>query len=138
MYEELRKFTEQVLAACEQDPGGDWVQACVDEFRDRFPAMSSVDHVRLRVMPEGVVAPMEVGPGLRDWLAVHAPPEPLWHFEVPMDRPCPERGGVTLSRDEAIAARQEFIVWDKERSGRRRAMWPWVWADAVLAERGKA
>lgn len=146
-YEALREFTEKVLSACIEDPDGGWVQACVDEFRDRFPAVENpamFGPVKSRgITATELMLSRELGPSLRDLLAVHAPPEPLWNFEVPMDRPRPEHprgaGWVDLEPEERRAASAEYHDesnrWHADRNNRARCMWPWVWADAVLAAR---
>lgn len=73
------------------------------------------------------------GMSLRAWFAGHAPINHLWHFEVPMATPRPEPLG--QDEDGMPMNWKDVAAWDNEKKRRAFAMWPWVWADAVLAER---
>jgi hypothetical protein len=77
----------------------------------------------------------EAGLSIRDYFAANCPTEPQWDFDVKMpsprpkpEFPCPGRGGHALNDDEVRA-------WDVERAKQRFIQWPWVWADAMLAQR---
>lgn len=75
---------------------------------------------------------------LRDYFAAHAPVSPQWHF-TPRGfekRPTPifpKEQPVFPGQIEATNA-AEIVAWDNARAVARMKQWPWVWADAMLAE----
>lgn len=64
------------------------------------------------------------GMSLRDYFAAHAPWPPRWGFFIPE---------VGKKPDEARAAQ----LWQSKLDMLTAIQWPWVWADAMLAERSK-
>jgi len=78
------------------------------------------------------------GMSLRDYFAAHAPAEQEWSFEptMPTKRPTPHLEE-NNSGDRVCVNQQEVDAWDRERRKQVAIQWPWVWADAMLAERGK-
>ena len=85
--------------------------------------------------PKGDDSSPQDGMSLRDWLMAHAPLEPQWHFEPAMPTPRPE--AVKHENSEWPANTNEIQAWDDECAKQRAIKWPWVWADAMLAERQK-
>jgi hypothetical protein len=65
---------------------------------------------------------------LRDYFIAHAPPEPAWEFDVPMD--CPEPCANTDNKN--------YWNWKNERCEKQLRMWPGVWADSMLIERERS
>jgi hypothetical protein len=77
------------------------------------------------------------GMSLRDYFAAHAPAECLWCFDVkmPTPRPKPDYGDDPDNKPECAFNFMEVAAWDNERRRKTRTQWPWVWADAMIAER---
>lgn len=78
----------------------------------------------------------EQGMSVRDYLAAHAPNEPLWGFkpQMPSDRPKAVYG----ESEESLKESQEAMnAWEDEYSKQVAIQWRWAYADAMLAEREK-
>ncbi len=75
------------------------------------------------------------GMTLRDWFAGQAPDRVKYDFPVRMDMPRPEP--IETGIDGYPANSEEISAWDEEHDRQRAIQWPYVWADAMLAERDK-
>lgn len=72
------------------------------------------------------------GMTLRDYFAAHAPEKILWCFKIDTS---------DLGESPDIKALHDWQnkqrIYDKEVNKRRWIVWPYIWADAMLAERNK-
>lgn len=82
------------------------------------------------------------GMSIREYFAAHAPrmPQP-WFRPVMPARPKRHVYNGLLDDSENARLHAEAIVaaeqWDRARDIAAYAQWPWAWADAVLAARGR-
>ena len=79
------------------------------------------------------------GMSLRDYFAAHAPDSVQWDFVVRgfEKRPEVQRAESGPSGEIVVLNEREVSKWDVDRDNERMRQWPYVWADAMLAERRK-
>ena len=90
----------------------------------------------------GATDALDEGMSLRDYFAAHAPAHILWEFDVigfaDADRP----SGYSMDWPYHTPATKKISLdmekFDCDRTRAMYAQWPWVWADAMLAERERS
>lgn len=103
-----------------------------------FPRPES-EHMHPDSLNEGhYMEEAQTGMTLRDYFATHAPAQPTWNFEPVMNTPRPVPQMVEGDHDSAECVNKDEIEsWNNERNKQWSIQWPWVWADAMLAQSGK-
>jgi hypothetical protein len=90
-------------------------------------------------LPQTSTTPAEYGMTLRDYFAAGAPAEPQsWFWPQPLT-PRPDAvwpyGQTKAFRSDEPINMAEINAWDQAQILRRHALWPWAWADFVIAHR---